>query len=214
MPGSTYVFLRHGLSVGNENGFHQGQFDFPLTDIGREQAHRLLHRWKQEEVMFDLIISSPLSRAKDTAEIIASGLDIPIEIDPVWMERDNGELHGISFEKGRQLFPRPSFYTPYQAFGRTGEGDWALFIRASQGIQNIMNRPPGRYLIVSHGGILNKAIHAILGITPHANGGGPRFVLDNTAFATFFYNPEYHECYVLGLNDNSHLSGLSAKGKK
>jgi len=102
-------FLRHGESVGNAEARWQGQSDFPLTDTGRAQARALAERWKRENQSFDLAIASPLLRAKETAEIIASALNLPIEFDPLWLERDNGEFSGLTAEEVRQNFQRPPF---------------------------------------------------------------------------------------------------------
>ena len=68
------VFLRHAESVGNAEGYFQGQGDFPLTKRGREQANALAIRWQAENREFDHLIASPLTRTKDTAEIIAAAL--------------------------------------------------------------------------------------------------------------------------------------------
>jgi broad specificity phosphatase PhoE len=73
---------------------------------------------------------------------------------------------------------------PYQAVGETGESQWELYLRAGRAVQNLLKNPPGRYLVVSHGGILNLAFYAILGIAPQANFTGPRFRFANTAYAT------------------------------
>ena len=70
-----FVFLRHGESVGNAEERFQGQSDFPLTETGREQARALADRWLKEGMKFDLVVTSPLSRAKETAEIIAGKLE-------------------------------------------------------------------------------------------------------------------------------------------
>ncbi len=103
-------FLRHGESVGNAEARWQGQSDFPLTDTGRAQARALAERWKRENQNFDLAIASPLLRAKETAEIVASALNLPIEFDPLWLERDNGEFSGLTAEEVRQNFQRPLLY--------------------------------------------------------------------------------------------------------
>jgi hypothetical protein len=79
------TLLRHGESLGNYEGRHQGQADFPLTDRGRIQTQALLKRWKSERISFDLIISSPLKRARETAEMISAELKILLEFDPLWM---------------------------------------------------------------------------------------------------------------------------------
>ena len=89
-----FTILRHGESQGNYEGRHQGQADFPLTDLGRQQTRALVERWKSEQKDFSLIISSPLARASETAEIISTEMGFPIELDPLWMERDNGLMAG------------------------------------------------------------------------------------------------------------------------
>jgi len=196
--------MRHGQSTGNAEGLHQGQKDFALTPTGKSQARALAKRWKKEGVTFDLIVSSPLLRARETAEIIAEALSCPLEFDPDWMERDNGVLSGLRPEDAYEIYPRPDFIHPYQPIGETGESQWELFVRASRAVLNLVRRQPGRYLVVSHGGLLNMAFYAILGITPQANFTGPRFRFGNTGFATLTYQPEQHRWTVFGVNDVSH----------
>jgi 2,3-bisphosphoglycerate-dependent phosphoglycerate mutase len=198
------TLLRHGESQGNFEGRHQGQADFPLTEIGRRQTKALVDRWKTEDKAFDLVISSPLGRARETAEIIAAELNVPLEFDPLWMERDNGLMAGLSPEEVRETLPQPDFIHPYQAIGQTGESQWELYLRAGKAVQSLFNRPPGSYLIVSHGGLLNMFFYAILGIAPQPNFHGPRFRFSNSAFATLHYNPASHRWYVLGVNDHLH----------
>ena len=111
-----FVFLRHGESVGNVESRWQGQSDYPLTDRGLAQAQALAKRWQEEKAKFDLVITSPLIRAKNTAEIVASALDVKVEADPLWMERNLGEITGLTMEE-IQLRPRPTFVTPYDTIG-------------------------------------------------------------------------------------------------
>src|SRR3990172_5220388 len=89
------TFLRHGESVGNQENRFQGQADFPLTDQGREQARVLAEHWRAEGLTFDLCLSSPLLRARETAEIVTAALNVPLEPDPLWMEMDNGRMAGL-----------------------------------------------------------------------------------------------------------------------
>jgi 2,3-bisphosphoglycerate-dependent phosphoglycerate mutase len=198
------TLLRHGESQGNFEGKHQGQADFPLTDRGRDQSKALLDRWKSEVKEFDLVKSSPLARARETAEIIASGLSVPLELDSLWMERDNGLMAGLTEEEVQETLPQPPFIHPYQAIGQTGESQWELYLRAGKAVQSLFSHPPGKYLIVSHGGLLNMFFYAILGIAPQPNFHGPRFRFNNSAFATLSYNPASHRWYILGVNDHQH----------
>jgi len=194
------VLLRHGESIANAQGYYQGQTDFTLTEIGKKQAHSLAKWWQKQGVTFDLIISSPLMRARQTAEIISSILELPLEFDPLWMERDAGLLSGLHQDDAEQLYPQPSFTHIYQPIGTTGESQWELYLRAGRALSDLLRRAPGRYLVVSHGGILNMVLYTILGIVPQANFHGVHFRFENTAYALLTYYPTHHYWYFEELN--------------
>jgi 2,3-bisphosphoglycerate-dependent phosphoglycerate mutase len=198
------TFLRHGESVGNVEDRFQGHADFPLTGKGRRQTRSLAERWQQEGVNFDKCIASPLLRACQTAEIVCGVLNIPLELDPDWMEINNGLVSGLTPEEAEIVAPRPGFMTPYTHFGDIGESRWELYLRAGRAIQHILDRPPGSYLVAAHGGILNMALYAILGIPVQADSAGPRFMFNNTTFATFTYEPESHNWRLLHFDDRRH----------
>jgi 2,3-bisphosphoglycerate-dependent phosphoglycerate mutase len=198
------TLLRHGESTGNARGIYQGQAEFDLSRVGRQQAHALAARWLEEKWSFDTVISSPLGRARQTAEIIASALASPVEYDEIWMERHNGVLAGLNHLEVAERFPHPAFMSPYEPVGQTGESQWDLYLRAGQAVRGLLRRPPGRYLVVSHGGILNMALYAVLGIVPQANFQGARFRFLNAAFAILEYDPATHSWQLERLNDRSH----------
>lgn len=197
------VFLRHGQSVGNAQGRFQGHADFPLTELGLAQARALAERWQAQGLTFDRCIASPLLRARQTAEIICAALNLPLELDPDWMEIDNGKIAGMTPEEGERLVPRPPFMTPYTHYGETGESRWELYLRAARNIQRLVDSPPGRILVVAHGGILNMTMYAILGIPVQADWSGPRFLFRNTTFAAFEYYPERHNWYLIGFDSGA-----------
>ena len=198
------TFLRHGESVGNAEDRFQGHADFPLTPKGRAQAQALAERWHGEGVAFDRCIASPLLRACQTAEIISGALGIPLELDPDWMEINNGLLAGLTPEEAAQVSPRPDFMTPYTRYGKMGESRWEVYLRAGRAIQHILDRPAGDYLVAAHGGVLNMAMYAILGIPVQTNDSGPRFMFHNTTFATFTYEPQRHSWRMLNFDDRRH----------
>lgn len=200
----TIFLLRHGESVGNAEDRFQGQADFPLTEKGRAQAMALAERWLEEGLTFDRCISSPLGRASQTAEIITGRLGLPLEFDPVWMELHNGRLAGLSPEEASVRHPRPDFIHPYLHIGETGESRWEVYLRAGRGVQSLLDRAPGRYLVVAHAGILNMVLYAILGIPVQADYTGPTFRFLNAAFATLTYTAEEHHWRLIGLNDRLH----------
>jgi 2,3-bisphosphoglycerate-dependent phosphoglycerate mutase len=194
------TFLRHGESVGNAEKRFQGQADFPLTENGRDQAQRLAERWQAAGARFELAVTSPLQRARQTAEIVCHILQVPLEEDPDWKEIDNGLLAGLEESEAEKVAPRPAFMTPYTHFGHTGESRWELYLRAGRNIQKLLERPAGHLLIVAHGGVLNMAMYAMLGIPVQADSSGPRFLFNNTTFATLRYEPEHHNWRLLTFN--------------
>jgi broad specificity phosphatase PhoE len=205
-PPTNYhiTLLRHGESVGNAEDRLQGQADFPLTETGRQQSQALAKRWLAEGVTFDRVISSPLARSRETAEIIAAALDMPVEFNPVWMERNYGKLSGMNFEDATRTEGRALYTEPYVPIGETGESLWDLYLRGGEALRSLLSYPAGRYLIVSHGGILNMLLYAILGIVPQANLRGARFLFRNAAFSTLSYSPSEHVWRVIGMNDQAH----------
>lgn len=207
------TLVRHGQSIGNAENRLQGQSDYPLSERGRAQARALAQRWKTAGVVFDTVIASPLARAFETAQILAQGLGLPpVEPEALWMERDNGKRTGMTWEEVQQNYPDPPFSTPYEPVAETGEGDWALYLRGGQALHRVLLRPPGRFLIVSHGAILNMVLYAILGIAPQPNFQGARFRLENTSFSAFRYHPLSHRWRVDVIGDAEHLRGLEHVG--
>ena len=199
------TFLRHGESTGNAENRLQGLSEFPLSDMGRAQARALAARWQAQGRGFDTTISSPLGRARETAEIVSTILKVPnFELEPLWVERNMGKRSGMTMDEIHAQFQDPDFVNPYDSLDESGEGDWALYLRGGQALHKILQRPPGRYLVVTHGAILNMTLYAILGIAPQPNFQGPRFRLENTAFAAFRYYPESHRWGVEVIGDRTH----------
>jgi broad specificity phosphatase PhoE len=201
----TFVFLRHGESFGNTENYFQGRSDTSLTERGQDQTSRLAKRWSTEKKSFKKIISSPLTRAIITAEVIGNTLGVPVEIDPIWVERDTGKLTQVDRNNTDDLPFFHNFYTPFDQMGETGEGDWDLYLRACAGIKSLVDRPSGSFLVVSHGGLLNQVMRAISGVTPQPNTMGVQFRFDNTGFTTVTYYPSSYRWTISSMNDTHHL---------
>ncbi len=200
----SFTFLRHGESLGNAQGVSQGQTDFPLTETGLQQARDLVARWQAEGVSFDQIISSPLTRARQTAEVIGGTLNVPIDVVPDWMERNFGRLEGFPYADVVRLDPPVDFFFTYSPLGGDGESLPALFRRARQAIDCLICRPPGRYLVVSHGVILNVVLLTILGINAQPEPTHARFSFGNTAYAILTYDPARTLWKFISLDNQSH----------
>jgi broad specificity phosphatase PhoE len=135
-------------------------------------------------------------------------LGVPVEKDPVWAERHLGELTGLDHETASREVPPPPFLNIYEPYGETGEGQWRLFLRAGRGLQSLLERPAGNYLVVGHRAILGMTMCAMFGITPQANFHGPRFQFENTGSATLTYDPGKHQWRLHSFNDMRHLLGI------
>jgi broad specificity phosphatase PhoE len=198
------TLLRHGESSGNAQNLFQGHVEYDLTDKGRAQTRAVANRWLEEGLTFKKIISSPQSRARQTAEIIADMLSLPLEFDSNWKEINNGDLAGLRLEEVDKRDLIPDFMTPFQPIGDSGESNWALYLRAGQAVQEMIRRPAGSYLVVSHGAILTRVLYVMLGIIPQANFSGARFRFRNTSFAVVYYDPAKHYWLLERLNDRIH----------
>ncbi|HEX4491242.1 MAG TPA: histidine phosphatase family protein [Acidimicrobiia bacterium] len=86
------VFVRHGQTAVNREGRFQGRLDPPLTELGLEQA-RLVAK-SLVGCGADLVLTSPLQRASDTARAIAEAVGIAVEVDERLVEVDYGDWDG------------------------------------------------------------------------------------------------------------------------
>lgn len=204
-PSHFITLLRHGESDGNITMVIQGQLNYALSSKGKDQMSCLADRWQNEGRSFDLIISSSLRRAADSAKILSQRLNIAMETDSLWQERNVGKIQGMNWRQAEERYPLPNHLHPYTSVGETGESQWALWLRAGRAVETLLQRPPGRYLVVSHGGLLNLVMYAILGISLHGFYQGPRFAFDNGGFADLDYSPQQNRWSVRSLNDQRHL---------
>lgn len=191
------TLLRHGRSRADDEGVHEGRYDSPLTDAGRAQVQRRAQDFLERSFQFDTIIASTLQRANETARIIAAALQVPVEDDPDWMELDNGLLVGLPFEVARERYPKPAMRNPYTPIAGNGESAWDIFTRAMLAVQNLVRRGPGSYLVVAHGGILNFALNAMMGVQPSVNEQGFDFLFKDTGYARLKYYPDQHRWWLL-----------------
>ena len=90
-----FAFIRHGQTDWNRDDRLQGSSDIPLNDAGRAQAHEAADLLRDEG--WQVIVSSPLVRARETAQIIADDLGIELGMSyPELVERDYGVHEGDS----------------------------------------------------------------------------------------------------------------------
>lgn len=150
---------RHGETEWNLQRMLQGSSDIPLNDTGLEQARQL--REKIRGLDFDLCYASPLSRARQTAEIAVEGR-CEIIIDELLTERDFGKLEGTNPEN---LFLGSDWHTLKEAGLLTPDENGVesihhLMLRAQKFLEKVLaeNEEDSKLLIVAHNGIL-RALH-------------------------------------------------------
>ncbi|MBR2563245.1 MAG: histidine phosphatase family protein [Paenibacillus sp.] len=92
--------VRHGLTDWNAAGRIQGQTDIPLNEVGRNQAERLGKRLESDDYHWDYIVTSGLSRAQETGEILSRMLHVPmLEPDARLKERGFGQVEGLTSDE-------------------------------------------------------------------------------------------------------------------
>ncbi|MCP4618475.1 MAG: histidine phosphatase family protein [Bradyrhizobium sp.] len=92
IPSRSFICLRHGATDWNRKGLFQGRTDNPLNDDGIAQAHAAAEKLRAIELAH--VVSSPLIRAVQTAEIIASSSSKAVTIDQGLIELDFGSFEG------------------------------------------------------------------------------------------------------------------------
>ena len=162
------LVLRHGQSQVDLEDRHEGRADFPLTDLGREQARRV-GAWLAARYPVDRILTSTLIRAAETAEIVGRALGTPVEPDPSLMEFNNGELAGMLKSESRErfgpLFGNRTELAPYERFPG-GETMVEMRARAEHFLSKLLDETPDgkRVLLVTHGGMIAQLFRAYLSL--------------------------------------------------
>lgn len=88
------LLVRHGQTDANRDGIVQGHQPTPLNELGQKQALVLAHRLLRYRPAVDVLVSSDLLRARQTAGPIAAALGLPVKYDSSWRERCYGIMEG------------------------------------------------------------------------------------------------------------------------
>ncbi len=158
--------VRHGQTDWNLEGRYQGQSDVPLNENGRAQAHAIARELQDQP--FTAIYTSDLQRAAETAEIIASAVNLPVTPDPRLREINQGEWEGqlVEIIKARyiELWQQRSV-DPASIRAPGGETVTEVARRIHEALNDIVHvHPKGLVLIVSHGLALATIICEVRGV--------------------------------------------------
>lgn len=157
-------FVRHGK---DDENFRGGWSNLGLMPEGAEQAKRLatLLKEKKEEYGIKKILSSDLVRAKETAEILAEALGVPVINDVELREADNGSLAGMPNAEALEKYPGVfwSMLKPDECYPN-GESPNMFFARIKAWFEAFLKECKdidGNVLVVTHGGVINVVYHLV-----------------------------------------------------
>ena len=197
---------RHGVTQWNSEGRLQGQTDTPLAPEGRDQARCLAHRLASEPV--EAVYTSDLSRARETAEIIAEPHRLSVVVTPVLREAGFGLWEGLTETEIIELGHEEHWnnYRADSAAHRPPEGETLddVCSRMLGFFQEVRNaHPSGSVVIAGHGGSLRAILCDALGSPITA---WRRISLSNASLSLIEYLDRGP--IVKFLNDTSHLRTL------
>lgn len=150
---TEFLLIRHGQTDWNLEGKYTGQSDIPLNETGKAQAHMAAAQLQSTPP--DVIYSSDLIRAYDTARIIADGLQMEIHQDPRLREIHQGVWEGLHFDEIKARFAKEFAERedyPLEVAPPGGETVGQVQARVLEALQEITKKhPQARVAIVSHG---------------------------------------------------------------
>ncbi len=190
---------RHGETAFNAEGRVQGQLDIPLSKNGQQQSKALASALSLEPL--DAIVVSPLRRALETAEAIATELQLPLKIDPRLAEINAGIFQGLKWDEIEIKYPNeatlwksgdPDFVIP------EGESRRTLMLRGQAAFETIQANNHTHVAVIAHGGLLAATLKSLLKIPSSLN----PFVFRNGTISRLEWSSTIK---LLTLNEQHHL---------
>jgi probable phosphoglycerate mutase len=171
----TYL-IRHGETEWSLNGRHTGLTDIPLTENGRMMARRLKPFLSRKT--FELVLSSPLQRARETCEL--AGFGDRAEIDDDLKEWNYGDYEGLTPTQIQEKKPGWMIFTDGAPNGETPEQVGSRIDRVIAKIRAVK----GNVVLFAHGHLLRTFAARWLGLSPE---GGAHFLLDTSTLSILTY---------------------------
>jgi broad specificity phosphatase PhoE len=197
------IFLiRHGETEFNRMGVFRGRYEVGLNERGRSQAGEIARSLKVEDIGF--LISGPLSRARETAGIIAEELAIQYRIDQAFDNIDLGSWQGVPKDRVQREYPelwRRWTMEPERLRVPGGETVEEVRERAFKGLEDVLSHERRSFGIVTHRSVLKGLAASILNVP------APwfwKFYIDNAAYSIFEYDQSGYT--LVKWNSNAHLS--------
>lgn len=195
--------VRHGESEGNRDNKFRGRKDFPLTEKGRKQAEET-GKFLRKYGKFDVIFTSPLIRAKETATIISNFLSSEVVVEQSIHNIKLGDWEGKSKEEIRRKYPEKWklwIEEPEKLILPNGESIDQIRERTTKWIQNIIQRDYKKIVIVTHRAVIKPLLAGLLDVNPPYFW---KFHIDTGSFSIVRYERNIFTLALL--NETSHLT--------
>jgi len=198
--------IRHGETAWNRDKRIQGQLDVPLNAVGEAQARRLAAALAGERI--DVVYSSDLGRARQTAAALADRSGQALQLDPGLRERQFGIFEGLTWSEIAERWPEQSerWRRRDPEFGAAGGETLADFnARSVAATERLLARHAGQTVVlVTHGGVLDCLYRAATRLPLQA---ARTWTLGNAAINRLLYSDAGF--ILVGWNDGAHLDGAA-----
>ncbi len=197
------ILIRHGQTLWNQVERVRGQVDIPLDDVGLAQAEVTARR-VAEEWQPVAVYSSPLRRAVQTAQPLATMLGVEVQTDPGFNDMSFGEWQGLSPQEVTQRWPELAsawLQVPHRVTFPDGESLDEVKDRSTAALQRVMDRHLDTTIAIFGHTVLNRVLLcAVLGID---NSNYWRIGQHTCAINVFEWRDGAF--YIEALNDACHL---------
>jgi 2,3-bisphosphoglycerate-dependent phosphoglycerate mutase len=182
-----------------------------LSRQGREQVIALRRRWERHPPGADVLLSSTLPRARETAELLAPAVGrLPVEAREDLCELFPGESDAITWEEfGRRYRPAGWSYDPAEPMAPGAESWLSFNERVARALDEVVAAHEGRTVVVAcHGGVVDASMHHFLSLPPD----GPRsWRVTNSSVTEWLTGepgePDGSRWRLVRFNDAAHLEG-------
>ncbi|MCW2500465.1 MAG: hypothetical protein JWN87_2141 [Frankiales bacterium] len=206
-PPTTTLLLRHGQTPLSVEKRFSGTGDPTLTELGQAQAAAAAQRLARSAAT--VVISSPLARARQTAQAVADVLGLEVEVEEGFRETDFGDWEGYTFAEVRQKWPREldAWLASTAVAPPFGESFDATTTRVRQARDRVLSRHGGKtVVVVSHVSPIKTLVRIALEAPATAL---YRMHLDLACLSEVQWFAD-GPAVVRSLNDTHHLADLTA----
>jgi len=173
------LFIRHGESVDDMENRYGGSADFDLTEKGRKQISESAKKISSLDEKFEIVLSSPLKRALQSAEIIANELGIKMDVFEYLKERNlNGVLTGLVRSEAKKKYPEVVATHNRWEYVDGSERAEDFKTRVKNAIKYLLKKDHGSLVAVTHGLFLKTFFKEMMDINIKKVGDGAFVLLE------------------------------------